>query len=90
MIRDKFVDRHIGPRDHEVESMLKVIGAKSIEDLINQTIPQNIRLDSEMKMEEGISEFEYFHIARDIAKMNKIPEKLNKSLEKYYACHLLE
>jgi glycine dehydrogenase len=72
MIRDKFVDRHIGPRDHEVESMLKVIGAKSIEDLINQTIPQNIRLDSEMKMEEGISEFEYFHIARDIAKMNKI------------------
>ncbi len=72
MIKDKFVDRHIGPRDHEVEGMLKVIGVNSLDELIDQTVPKNIRLDGGMNLAEGVSEFEYFQMAREIAKKNKL------------------
>ena len=33
-IRDTFVDRHIGPDEHEIARMLKDLGAKSLEELI--------------------------------------------------------
>ncbi|MFN5182186.1 MAG: hypothetical protein ACK5D5_04075, partial [Bacteroidota bacterium] len=41
---DKFVNRHNGPRGKELEGMLQKIGVSSIEELMNQTIPSNIRL----------------------------------------------
>jgi glycine dehydrogenase len=40
---DKFVNRHNGPRESDVKIMLKKIGANSVDDLINQTIPVAIR-----------------------------------------------
>ena len=42
MREDKFSDRHIGPRSNEIDEMLKVVGADSLEDLINRTIPASI------------------------------------------------
>ena len=42
---EKFENRHIGPDAHQVEEMLKVIKAGSIDELIDQTIPASIRLE---------------------------------------------
>ena len=42
---DDFVARHIGPTDAELERMLDVIGAKSLDDLLDQTVPASIRID---------------------------------------------
>ena len=43
MNTESFERRHIGPNDIEIEQMLKVVNAKSIDDLIDQTIPKSIR-----------------------------------------------
>ena len=46
---DKFVDRHIGPDNDEINEMLKTIGVESLEKLISETIPSNIRLSEKLK-----------------------------------------
>ena len=42
---DDFVARHIGPTDADLERMLDVIGAESLDDLLDQTVPASIRID---------------------------------------------
>ena len=49
MTTDKFVSRHNGPREKEVKAMLKKIGVGSLDELINQTVPGNIRLKEPLK-----------------------------------------
>lgn len=41
---DEFVRRHVGPSSAEVDSMLAVIGAESLDDLLDETVPEAIRL----------------------------------------------
>ena len=41
---DKFTDRHIGPNVDEVQQMLHVVGQGSLDDLINDAVPANIRM----------------------------------------------
>lgn len=72
MISDNFITRHNGPREEELQHMLAVIGANSIEDLISQTIPEDIRLKEDLKLERGINEFEYLNHLRSLAKKNKL------------------
>ncbi len=40
---DDFSRRHIGPGDEDVAEMLQVIGVSSLDELMDQTIPQSIR-----------------------------------------------
>ncbi len=68
----KFVDRHIGPSTEDVKEMLNIIGAESLDSFIDQTIPGDIRLPEEMKLEPAISEHEFLDELRSIAKKNKI------------------
>ncbi len=72
MIVDKFTQRHMGPREEEIPSMLEVIGVNSLDELINQTVPLNIRPEQEMNLPEGMSEYEYFQYIRTIAAKNKL------------------
>ena len=44
MAKEQFLGRHVGPRPEDVEEMLKVIGVKSVDELIEQTVPASIRL----------------------------------------------
>jgi glycine dehydrogenase len=44
MANDKFVMRHIGPRDQEIQEMLETLGVSTLDELMNQTVPENIRL----------------------------------------------
>ena len=69
---DKFVDRHNGPRTHDVTAMLKKIGANSIDELIAQTVPAAIRLKKPLNLSAGLSEFQYHKHLRAIAAKNKV------------------
>jgi len=63
----------VGPREHEIGKMLSAIGVKSLDELIDQTVPQSIRLNKPLDMEqEGLSEYEYLQYIRNIAQKNKI------------------
>ncbi|TRX71575.1 aminomethyl-transferring glycine dehydrogenase [Carboxylicivirga sp. M1479] len=69
---DKFVSRHIGPRDHEIDTMLKQVGASSLDELIEQTVPSSIRLDKPLNIGKGLTERQYFRKIHDIAQQNKV------------------
>ena len=60
MLQDQFVNRHIGPRADEMDEMLKVAGVSSLDALIDQTVPSDIRLKEPLKLSEGLSEHLYF------------------------------
>ena len=68
---DKFVNRHNGPRKNEVNAMLKKIGATTLDELINQTVPANIRLKQPLKTGAALSEFQYHKHLRALGKKNK-------------------
>lgn len=68
---DKFATRHIGPTDSEVSEMLKVLGVSSIDELIGQTIPDNIRLRKPLDIpQQGMSEYDFLNHIEEIANMN--------------------
>ena len=72
MITDKFVNRHNGPRENDVNAMLKKIGAGSVEELIAQTIPSAIRLKKPLNLPSGMTEYNYHKHLRVIAAKNKV------------------
>jgi glycine dehydrogenase len=69
---DKFVNRHNGPREQEVKEMLKKIGVSSLDELINQTVPANIRLKQPLAIGEALTEYQYFKHLRALGKKNKV------------------
>lgn len=69
---DKFEHRHIGPSFDELNQMAVECGAKSVDDLIHQTVPKNIRLKKQLNIGKPLSEFEYLKKLRELASKNKI------------------
>jgi glycine dehydrogenase len=69
---DKFVNRHNGPSEQDVQAMLRKIDAPSLDALIDQTVPAAIRLKKPLNLPNGISEFHYHKHLRGIATKNKI------------------
>ena len=69
---DIFQDRHIGPNQEEQQLMLSVIGASSLDELINQTVPPSIHLKNPLDLADGVSEFELLHTLRQIASENTV------------------
>jgi glycine dehydrogenase len=53
---DRFVNRHIGPGEPEVGRMLEVLGVKSLDELVAQTVPQSIRLPRGLDLPPAVSE----------------------------------
>jgi len=72
MITDSFVSRHIGPRDHELNEMLKVIGVSSLDELINQAVPTSIRLKKPLNLPAPLTEYQYLAKVKEVAAKNKI------------------
>lgn len=69
---DKFQLRHIGPRPEEVGFMLEKIGVKSLDELINQTVPQSIRAEQPLNLNAPMSEQDYASYLSKIAAKNKV------------------
>ena len=72
MSHDSFVNRHLGPRSNEIKEMLEFIGVSSMDELIDQTVPANIRLKKPLKMKEGLTERKYYRLILDLAAKNKV------------------
>ena len=72
MLNDKFVTRHIGPRNQEISKMLDKIGIKSLDELIDKTIPESIKFKEPLDLPEGMSEYDYLKYIRKIAAKNKV------------------
>ena len=72
MTTDKFVSRHNGPREQEVKAMLKKIGVSSVDELINQTVPSNIRLKQPLRIAPAMSEYQYTKHLKALGKKNKV------------------
>ncbi len=72
MSYDKFQDRHIGVKSNDLNQMLDTIGVKSVDELIDQVVPKNIRLRTPVDiLKEGMSEYEFSSHIRAIADKNK-------------------
>ena len=71
MFKEKFAHRLIGPNPTELNIMLKTIGVESVEELLNQTIPDNIRLKKDLNIPEGISEMEFLKEIKKLSSLNK-------------------
>lgn len=68
----EFWERHIGPNEDETEQMLKTIGVASMDELIDKTVPQTIRLGKDLDVGGPISEHEYLNELRKTASKNKV------------------
>jgi len=79
-----FASRHIGPRERDLDQMLKAIGARSLDQLIDETIPQSIRLKSSPTLGAALTENDFLEDLRSIARKNKV---LKSYLgQGYYGC----
>ena len=69
MDTNKFVNRHVGISAEDIPAMLETIGVKSLDELIDQTIPANIRLKEPLNLPEAMTEREFAeHIALSAGK----------------------
>lgn len=64
--------RHIGPSPAEMEEMLTVVGAKDLEALIDETLPQKIRQKEPLDFGKAMSERELLYHMRVTASKNKV------------------
>jgi len=69
---DKFVNRHNGPSQNDVTAMLQKIGVNSLDELIEQTIPADIRLKKPLNLAPGMTEYAYHKHLRALATKNKV------------------
>lgn len=76
MITDVFANRHIGISEAELPRMLERIGVKSLDELINQTVPTDIRLSHPLDLPPAMSEYEF---AKHIAQLGA----MNQSFKSY-------
>jgi glycine dehydrogenase len=70
--RESFQSRHIGPDAHEAGEMLKVVGASSLDALIDEAIPQRIRLKHPLNVPDGISEHHFLSGLQRTAARNAV------------------
>ncbi|MCV9389252.1 aminomethyl-transferring glycine dehydrogenase [Reichenbachiella ulvae] len=70
--RTHFQNRHNGPSENEIEQMLETVGADSLDQLIDQTVPANIRRKGKLNLPPALDEFSYFHAMKETASQNKV------------------
>ncbi|SMO97085.1 glycine dehydrogenase [Thalassovita litoralis] len=68
--------RHIGPSPAEMADMLRVVGADSLDALIEETVPRAIRAEAELSFGKALSERQMLNRMRDVAKKNKVLNSL--------------
>jgi glycine dehydrogenase len=72
-LAETFADRHIGPSPSDIQAMLDVIGANSLDDLVKQTLPESIRqAEALSSMGAGMSEVQVLERLRAISKRNQV------------------
>jgi glycine dehydrogenase len=67
-----FENRHIGPNSEDQAKMLKLLKINSINDLIHETIPENIRQAKDLDLPKELTESAALEKAKRLASLNKI------------------
>ncbi len=70
--KEAFVNRHIGPDDTQIKEMLETVGADSLDKLIDETVPANIRMEKSLNLPEPLSETDYLEDLRKTAAQNQL------------------
>ena len=70
--KSEFTSRHVGPRAHDVEQMLASMGLGSLEGLVDQTIPESIRLKKDLELPEACSEHDLLGRLLEIGAKNHV------------------
>jgi glycine dehydrogenase len=71
-----FAIRHIGISSTEINDMLNVIGVDSLDQLIDETVPDSIRMKKHLQLPDALNEYEYLAMLRDISLKNKVYKTL--------------
>ena len=76
--RSEFVDRHIGPNQYQIQTMLLELGFKDLDTFIASVVPQNIHIKGEIEksLPSGISELAALAEIKHIAEKNKVMKSL--------------
>lgn len=72
MKTDSFALRHIGPNETDLAQMLQTVGVENLDQLIYQTIPDDIRLKQPLNLPEALSENEFLNHIQQLSQKNKI------------------
>ena len=67
-----FTRRHIGPDADQTKAMLSSLGLGSIDELITQTVPDSIRLDDALDMNDSVTEADAIAYIKQLANMNVV------------------
>jgi glycine dehydrogenase len=70
--QERFDVRHNAPDEEQIKEMLKTVKADSLDQLIEETIPNSIRLKRDLNLPEAETEFEFLESFKAIAKKNEI------------------
>ena len=71
-IKQNFSRRHIGPNSTDQNQMLSDLGFNSIDELIEQTLPESIRTNSGLNIGDGLNEFTLLKTIKEVASKNKV------------------
>ena len=72
MRTDSFALRHIGPDESELQDMLSTVGVPTLDRLIYETIPDDIRLNGPLNLPAALSENEYAEHIGELGSLNKV------------------
>src|SRR4051795_11131698 len=67
-----FVRRHIGPSPGDIAAMLETVGAKSLGELMSQTLPSSIRQQAPLDLGQALSETEALAHMGELAAQNQV------------------
>jgi glycine dehydrogenase len=70
--RNEFAGRHIGPRKQDADAMLHTIGVASLEELIDKTVPDAIRMKTPLALPAALSEAEYLRHIKEVSLKNEV------------------
>ncbi len=67
-----FIDRHLGPRESDLEHMLSVVGYPSLQALVDAVVPQQIRLTQDLELPPALTEYEAQQKLASYAEQNQV------------------
>ena len=68
----EFKARHIGPDENQLNEMLATIGVKSLDELVDRTVPSGIRMHKPLDLPPAMSEAEYLQHIKEVSLKNKV------------------
>lgn len=72
MRTDVFASRHIGIREQDLPKMLETVGVKDLNQLIYETLPDDIRLSKEIGIGDAMSEHEFLDHMQELSEQNTV------------------